>query len=129
MLRSSKRRSKKQRNLHNNVTVTQRSQGIYEIIIQQVQLEEKVFETKVPRWLENAILTLVFANAVNTSYKLFLLLQKHYIVKLSKIYLLLTMLLLYFKILSRGRWPTTSSILLSRVSPGSAHACMYPNIH
>ena len=44
-----------------------------------VELEEKIFKRKVPRWLENAILTLAFANAVNTSYRFFQQLQKHYI--------------------------------------------------
>ena len=44
-----------------------------------IELEEKIFKTKVLRWLENAILTLDFANTVNASYMLFQQLQKHYI--------------------------------------------------
>ena len=36
-----------------------------------VWLVEKVFKAKVLRWLENAIMTSVFANTVNTSYTFF----------------------------------------------------------
>ena len=43
-----------------------------------VELEEKIFKTQVLRWLENAILTLVFASTVNTSYMLLQQLHKHY---------------------------------------------------
>ena len=44
-----------------------------------VGLEQKIFKTKVLRWLENAILTLVFANTVNISYTCFQQLHKQYI--------------------------------------------------
>ena len=42
-----------------------------------VGLKEKIFKIKVLRWLENAILTLAFADTVNTSYGFFQQLQKH----------------------------------------------------
>ena len=45
-----------------------------------VGLEEKVFKAAVLRWPENASLTLVFADTVDTSFKFFQQLYKHYIV-------------------------------------------------
>ena len=44
-----------------------------------VEPEENIFETKVLRLLENAILTSAFANTANTPYRFFQQLQKHYI--------------------------------------------------
>ena len=48
-----------------------------------VGLEEKILKTKVLRWLENAILTVAFANTLNaflhTSYRFFQQIKKHYI--------------------------------------------------
>ena len=43
-----------------------------------VGLEAKVFKTEVLRWLENAILTLVLENTVNTSNTFFQQLRKQF---------------------------------------------------
>ena len=58
----------------------------------KVGLEEKNFKTKVLGWLENAILILVFANTVNTSYTFVQYLHRNYIEVNFKNDLLLTML-------------------------------------